>query len=194
MARNLKSLAAKDIANEFNVGENTVLKWQNKGVPDRSLPAIANYFGVDEWLFTHQGITEEEFKKIILNPKKNGSIKPVFSFHSESSKKDGPISSIFFNIKTTTVLIRAFISGVKGQTFSQFSLTMQGYFKMKPMDRALYPEPYILRLITDESTQIQDRVVGEMIVERIEPKTYYFSVDTPKNFELFVFELEQYTV
>jgi hypothetical protein len=192
LARNLKSLTAKDIANEFNVLENTALKWQKRGVPDRSVPALANYFGVDEWVFTHQGITEEEFKNLILNPNRRSSIRPVFSFQGKLRQKDGLIRTNSFNITVNKILTRAFIWSVEGQTISQFSLTREGYNKMRTIERQQYPEPKTLRLITDKSTKISDRVMGEMIVEHLKPQTYYFTIHTPKHFELFVFELEQY--
>ena len=70
---------------------------------------------------------------------------------------------------------------------------MQGYYKMKSIERLSYPKPQTLRLITDKSTKVTDKVMSEMIVERIKPQIYYFSVHTPKDFELFVFELDQYT-
>jgi hypothetical protein len=194
LARNLKSLAIKDIANEFNVMGNTVQKWQKEGVPDRSVPTLANYFGVDEWVFTHQGITEEEFKDLILNPKKNGSIRPVFSFEGERRQNGGLVDTNPFGVRAEKLLIRVFVWGVKGKTFSQFALTMNGYYKAKTLERAAHPKPQILRVDTDENTSAKDRVMSEMVVDRIKPQEYFFTIDTPKNFQVFVFELKQYAV
>lgn len=53
VARTLKALRLKDIAAKFNVQEDTILKWQNRGVPNKFLSALAHYFGVDEWIFTN---------------------------------------------------------------------------------------------------------------------------------------------
>jgi hypothetical protein len=164
------------------------------GVPNRSLPALAYYFGVDEWVFSNKGINEKEFQKLILNPEKNGIIKPVFSFQSRRQQYRGLLATDFFDIETNKVLIRAFVWGVEGQTISQFGLTWQDYHKLKTFERTSFPEPPTLRLITPKSTKITDRIMGEMIVDYIKPQTYYFSIHTPKNCELFVFEIDQYTV
>lgn len=183
LARDLKSLRAKDIAIEFNVGENTVLKWQKKGVPKRSLPALAYYFGVDEWVFTHQGITKEEFKDLILNPKKNGSIRPIFSFEGKRRQDGGLVDTNPFGVRAEKLLIRVFVWGVKGNTFSQFALTMNGYYKMKTLERSIHSKPQTLRVITDENTSAEDRVMGEMVVDRLKPREYFFTIDTPKIFK-----------
>ena len=50
LARTLRALRLKDIAAEFNVQEDTILKWQSRGVPKKFLPKLSHYFGVDEWV------------------------------------------------------------------------------------------------------------------------------------------------
>jgi transcriptional regulator with XRE-family HTH domain len=193
-ARKLRALRLKDIAAHFNVQEDTILKWQNRGVPKKFLPALAHYFGVDEWVFSNEGIHEKEFQGIILDPNKLGAMRPVFSFQGNWEQKDGLIHTNSFDIKTHKLLIRAFVWGVEGQTISQFTLNRPGIYEMKTTERQSFPKPPTLRLITDKNTKISERVMGEMIIEHLNPQAYYFTVHTPKQYELFVFELEQYTV
>lgn len=191
MARDLRALRLKDLAAEFNVRDDTILKWQSRGVPKKHLPALAHFIGVDEWVFSNDGINEKEFKKLILEPKKLGSMRPVLSFRGEG--KRGGLYSDHFDIKTNKLLIRAFVWGVKGKTYSQFGIAIKGYSKLRRIERSLHPKPRGLRLTTDESTQMSDRVMCEKILEHMKPQTYSCSVHTPGKFELFVFELEQYT-
>jgi hypothetical protein len=135
MARTLRALRLKDIAAAFNVQEDTILKWQSRGVPKKYLAPLAHYFGVDEWVFSNKGITEKEFQKIILNPKENVSIRPAFSFQNKRQQFGRLLDTDLFDIETNKILIRAFVWGVEGQTISQFGLTWQDYHKMKTLER-----------------------------------------------------------
>jgi transcriptional regulator with XRE-family HTH domain len=67
-ARRLKRLRLKQLAEALKVETSTIQKWQNRGIPAKALSAVANIFGVAEWIFLDKDLTEKNFCKIILDP------------------------------------------------------------------------------------------------------------------------------
>lgn len=71
-AREIKCERHIDLAEAFNVLVNTVQKWQGKGktLPQKTIPAVAAHYGVQEWIFSDAvKIDIVDFDRIIHDPR-----------------------------------------------------------------------------------------------------------------------------
>ena len=60
-ARNIKRVRLKDLADAFNVGYPAIQKWQDRGIPDSAIEAVADYFKVKKWVFCDETLSEENY-------------------------------------------------------------------------------------------------------------------------------------
>jgi tetratricopeptide (TPR) repeat protein len=68
VVRKMRSLRHLDLANEFNCVEGTIKKWQQRGVPQSKIIAVANYFDLPKELFSNDfQISEAEFENFLKN-------------------------------------------------------------------------------------------------------------------------------
>ena len=76
VVRKMRSLRHIDLAKEFNCMEDTIKKWQQRGVPKSKIMEVANYFDLPEELFSKDfQISEAEFKNL-LRTKSGAETKP----------------------------------------------------------------------------------------------------------------------
>jgi transcriptional regulator with XRE-family HTH domain len=76
LAREVKPKRLKDLANEFKVSVSAIQKWQQRGVPLKFLCPVSHYFGVEVWVFTEEGLSDEDFRQIISNPTLQDQFRP----------------------------------------------------------------------------------------------------------------------
>lgn len=104
-AKFLKKYPLQKLADEFSVLLNTFQKWQQKkGIPQKKLSLVAHHFGVEEWVFTDENLSTEDFDKIILNPELMKTFRPASNGTSlEKSPSDNddqlPKPIISFSVK-----------------------------------------------------------------------------------------------
>jgi transcriptional regulator with XRE-family HTH domain len=94
IAKESKSLTWQEIANAVNRTDSAVKKWVKDGIKGSSLPAIANYFNVNEWVFRDESLGEEEFKKIIFDPSLQREFRPSQDSSQSSKIKFNKFSEI----------------------------------------------------------------------------------------------------
>jgi transcriptional regulator with XRE-family HTH domain len=75
LARTLRNKHLIDIAEEFSLTISAVQKWQTDGIRPKRLDRLAHYFGVENWVFTDEGLDEKDFREIILDPNLMGKFR-----------------------------------------------------------------------------------------------------------------------
>lgn len=99
-AREIKMLTWQDLADAFtekatreasnrkvSFEVSAIQKWANRGIPGKWLFFVAEYFKVNEWVFTDETLPDDDFKKIISDPTlmdKFRQAREVPSFPTES--------------------------------------------------------------------------------------------------------------
>jgi len=121
-ARNIKRVRLKDLADAFNVGYPTIQKWQDRGIPDSAIEAVADYFKVKKWVFCDETLSEKDFKEIIKHPILMDKFQAIFIFKGEPefANQAQPFKSDLFFISTKSVLLRGKVWGVKGVSYTYF--------------------------------------------------------------------------
>lgn len=75
-ARKLKSLKLKDLAQAFDVGVDTILDWQENGIPPSKISAVANYFKLEDWVFVIDHLKVEYLKEMVNDPSRMKEYRP----------------------------------------------------------------------------------------------------------------------
>jgi transposase len=68
LALTIKGISSEDFSKALNTGPNIIENWKISGIYREQIPAVAHYFKVEGWVFTDERLSEENFKKIILDP------------------------------------------------------------------------------------------------------------------------------
>ena len=193
-AREIKVWRIKDLANAFDTSTDAIMKWQQRGIPEKKLDGVAKYFGVDKSVFTDSDISEEDFKMLIRDSMAGVELKKViFSYQGSSEDRVG--RSQKFNISKSRVLIKANVYGVEGQTISQFILTPMDYYqpiegaKGSALNRSMKGELPVLRVITGDDAKATDIHSSVLLRERLKKGNYYISIHTPKDFRITVYDI-----
>lgn len=185
-ARNIKTWRRKDLANEFDTSEATIIKWQQRGIPHNKLDGVANYFGVNKSAFVDSSVSESDFELMISESMAGIVLNKIIFTHQGSGIDRSPI----FKIPVSKVLLKATVWGVEGITFSQFILTPCKYDGLNTLERKSYGELPVLRIITDSTTQKNNINSNILIRERTEDEDHYISLHTPNNFRVSVYDIK----
>lgn len=206
VARHIKNFSLRGLAKDFKKDVGTIQKWQNRGIPKKKLPAIAYHFGVEEWVFADESLTEEIFKEIIFDPKLQDKYRPTNRPKGPSSpsliatfksKNTGRIlKTDSFYISSKTVLIGARVWERKGLTVTQISLCdedeearNQRYMAVDFSGQDIDPT---LRIHTEPDTKPTDEIIQEQMINGVKEGYHYLSVHPDYSFEISIYEMTTY--
>jgi hypothetical protein len=76
LAKELTEIASRKGSKKIEFEVNRVQKWVLRGIPKGRLFFVAKYFKVEEWVFTDERLSDEDFKRIIYEPALMDQLKP----------------------------------------------------------------------------------------------------------------------
>jgi len=205
-AREIKRLQLIDLAEGLEATVVLVQKWQQRGVPRKVESVVSRYFGVEEWVFTDETLTEEIFKQIIFDPKlqdkyrpanrPKGPSSPVLIATFKSKNTGRILETDSFYVSNKTVLISGRVWEREGVTFTQISLCdeheedrKQRYMKLGFSRHDIDPT---LRICTEYDTKPTDEIIQEKIINGVKEGSYHLSVHPDYFFEISVYEMTTY--
>ncbi|MGA2781770.1 MAG: hypothetical protein ABSF13_07595 [Smithella sp.] len=211
IARNIKSLRLKDLANTFDTAVTTIQKWQIRGIPNKTMNTVCNLFGVEEWVFSDEFLPENNFKEIISNPalqkkyhpyvrtKNTGLPRWINSYKIEhlDPKKRTMFRSHTFHISCKTVLIRTKLWNVKGADYILVSLNEKYEDKVKrygTTDSVFFPKDPEFSIWTNKKTKPSDVKIEDNFIHNVKDGNYYLYVYCKYKAEINVYEMETYPV
>lgn len=204
IALDVKNYRRIDLAEKFNdnVQEETITTWiKKRGLPKKRWPAVAYFFGVEEWVFLDENITDPVFKKIISNPQLMKKYRPVY-LESDTT----PFLLITFNInkpkdrihKSKPFLITGNRVLVNVSFWASERLSYVKLYLEKKRDKN---EPYIqagfrlptpeFSLCLEEDKQSAEKITGEHFFN-VEPGHYYISIYSRYKARVLVYEMRRY--
>lgn len=204
LARNLKRHSIQELADYFHLEVSTIKKWQQRGIPKNAIAAVAHLFNVEEWLFTDEKLSDEDFKKIILDTALLEKYKPSsqlrasalslvksFKKYKKSKTNEGRIfRSDPFYISSNSVLIVTTVWGMEGITNTQVLFEKKDLEPTEMIgNRRLYPTPTFY-IVTSENTLVSDKFVQQDILNKLKKGRYYLIVFSEYFFEVNIYEIK----
>jgi hypothetical protein len=197
-ARKTKGYQLKELAVAFNVKPNTIQVWQVRGIPEDKIMSIAIYFGVEDWVFRDENISEIDFKNIILLPsfqhyyKQAGDIqgsRPVLLTAFEKKHKNNVATSSPFYFVGGSLFVITHVLGAKGLSFNQVLISNVKLRGMQTIDRMSQPPQPILHIITRGDTKPSDTFIQQDIINRLEKGKYSLSVYSNHDVKVYVYKI-----
>ena len=197
LAKELKSLTWQEIASAVNRTDSAVKKWVKDKIRDSSISAVANFFEVDDWVFSDECLSKENFKKIIHNPSLQDEFLPesaLFKFKGKGRR--GGQKSEPFVIDAGSILMSVRLLGVDnvGIKDTQFSISRLNICDAEQAQRSwnhAYANETLYINIKPEDVA-ENEVVKEKIVEIFNKQEFYISAMSQHDFEVSVYEMTAY--
>lgn len=204
IARKIKGLTLKALADKFNSNYLNIQKWQHRGIPSKSIIPVCNLFQVDEWVFFDEFLSDNDFTKIISNP----SLQKKYHPYSRTKNIESPrwltsyrvdyvepekgtlFKSDIFHISCKTILIRTKLWNVKGGDYIAVSLHKKDKKYNSTSSAMSLPSPQF-NIWTNKNTKPSEVKIEDNFIHNIKKGNYYLFVYCKYKSEISVYEMEK---